>query len=198
MGADSETLDYYTDNADAYAQRALQHVGEAPLAEFASRVPNGGAILDLGCGSGWAAAHFRNAGFAVTAIDGSQGLADAAAARHGLTVTVATFESLDADAEYDGIWASFCLLHDSRDAMPRHLFRLHRALRPGGHLYIGLKEGTGQNRDRFGRMYTYFGQDEMTANLLAAGFMDPEITAFQSPGMAGVEEPCLHIFARRD
>ena len=39
----------------------------------ASALPAGGDVLDFGCGSGWAAAHLRDAGFQVSAIDGSSG-----------------------------------------------------------------------------------------------------------------------------
>lgn len=198
MVADRSTLDFYTAEASTYAERAARHVPEAPLDEFAAALPAGGDVLDFGCGSGWAAAHFRELGFSVTAIDGSPGLAAQACERYGVSVTVARFDAFAAEAAFDGIWASFCLLHDSRAAMPGHLSRLRRALRPGGLLYIGLKEGAGQRRDSLGRLYTYFGRQEMADLLTAAGFAPPRITAFDSPGLEGAVEPCLQIFANRD
>lgn len=197
MAADKSTLDFYTAEACAYADRAAGHATEAPLGEFAAALPPGGDVLDFGCGPGWAAAHFKDLGFAVTAIDGSPGLAAQARARYGLVVTVMQFDVFEARAAFDGIWASFCLLHDSRAAMPGHLSRLHRSLRTDGLLYLGLKEGTGERRDDLGRLYTYFGKQEITDLLMHAGFGLPRIRAFESLGLEGSVEPCLHIFANR-
>ena len=82
--------------------------------------------------------------------------------------------------------------------MPDHLARLRRALRPGGVLYLGLKEGTGERRDDHGRFYTYFGAEEMRSLLADAGFAAPSILHDEGAGFSGVTEPLLHIFARRD
>ena len=153
--------------------------------------------LIFGCGSGWAAGRFRDLGFEVDAIDGSEGLAAEAQARYGIKVSVASFDSLAAIDRYHGIWASFCLLHDSREAMPAHLCRLHRALHPGGLLYLGLKEGTGCRRDALDRFYTYFEQAEISGLLTKAGFNEPEIDCYSAPGMEGQDEPCMDIFVRR-
>lgn len=197
MGLDDKTLAFYDAEASVYAERASKHVAEAPLSEFARALPTNGKILDFGCGPGWAAAQFKSQGFEVTAIDGSAGLAAQAKQLYDVDVVVAPFDSLTDEQTYDGIWASFCLLHDSRAAMPGHLGRLYRALRPDGVLYLGLKEGTTERRDRLGRHYTYFGQREIVDLLIAAGFTAPRVTAFMSLGMEGQEEPCLHIFANR-
>ena len=198
MASDNSTLAYYDTQAANYATRAADHTAQAPLEEFVAAVPSGGDVLDFGCGAAWAAAHFRDNGLNVTALDGSAGLAAEARARYGIDVTVAPFESLDAISAFDRIWASFCLLHVPRAQMSGHLLRLATALRPGGVLYLGLKEGTGERIDPLGRHYTYFAQDEISDLLKAAGFGPARITAYSAPGMEGKDEPCLHIFANRD
>ena len=154
-------------------------------------------MLDFGCGSGWAAHALEGQGFRVSALDGSAGLAEEARRRYGIAVRVARFEELDDDALHGGIWASFCLLHDSRAAMPGPLARLARALAPGGWLYLGLKEGAGERRDRLGRRYTYFGEAEIGALLAAAGFPEVEITVEQAAGYDGTMTGMMHILARR-
>lgn len=197
MGADRETLAFYTAEAQTYAAGVDVAMAKTELRTFIEGLPAGGPVLDFGCGSGWAANHFGLNGFDVQAYDGSTGLAAQARSRYGIDVTVGPFEDFGAQNAFDGIWASFCLLHDTRDAMPGHLARLHEALRPGGLLYVGLKEGTGSERDTLGRLYTYYTGPEISGLLCEAGFLAPSISTRVEAGFSGKSEPCLHIFARR-
>jgi len=197
MTADPQTLAFYDGEAAAYAGYASDRAGQVLLARFADRLEPGASVLDFGCGSGWAAHALAGRGFRASALDGSAGLAREALRRYGVVVRVARFEALDDAGLHGGIWASFCLLHDSREAMPGHLARLHRALEPGGLLYLGLKEGAGESRDRLGRRYTYFGEAEIGGLLAAAGFPAPEIAVEQSTGYDGSRFDVLHILARR-
>jgi SAM-dependent methyltransferase len=198
MSGDEATLDFYTREAAAYADYTSQEKRSPLLVRFAEFLPAGGDVLDFGCGSGWGANRFNEMGFRAVGFDGSEGLAAEARERYGVDVTVGRFDSFDAEAAYDGIWASFCLLHDTRAAMPGHLVRLHRALRPGGALYVGLKQGEGESRDSLGRLYTYFGADEMTGYLTDAGFGRIEIETDQTTGYDGADVISMHIFAHRD
>jgi SAM-dependent methyltransferase len=197
MSADIETLAFYDGEAAAYATYASDKAERVWLTRFADRLAPGASVLDFGCGSGWAAHAFNERGFRASALDGSAGLAAEARRRYGIEVRVGRFEELDDDGLYGGVWASFCLLHDTRDAMPGHLTRLARALIPGGWLYLGLKEGAGESRDRLGRRYTYFGAAEIEALLKAAGLPEPEITVEQATGYDGAKSGMMHILARR-
>jgi len=198
MGGDRETLDFYDGQAATYADY-LATTARAPwLERFIAHLPEGAAVLDLGCGSGWAAARLREAGFDVVAMDASAGLAAEATARYGIEVTVAPFEALDVEGVHDAVWASFSLLHDSRAAMPGHLARIRRSLRPGGLLYLGLKEGTGEHRDGLGRLYTYFGAEEVSGLLAAAGFREVEREIEAGRSYDGAPARMLHVIARRD
>ena len=198
MTADNQTLAFYDGEASAYAAYTSGDGKGAWLARFAARLQPGAPVLDFGCGSGWAAHEFKGQGFRVSALDGSAGLAGEARRRYGVEVRVARFEELDDVSLHDGIWASFCLLHDTRDAMPGHLARLHRALTPGGWLYLGLKQGEGEERDSLGRRYTYFGEAEIGGLLRAAGFRQVEIAVEQSTSYDGAKAAILHILARRE
>ena len=197
MTADTGTLAFYDTEAAAYATYASDKAERKWLARFAARLEPGASVLDFGCGSGWAADAFARQGFRISALDGSAGLAAEARRRYGVVVRVARFEALDDEGRHGGIWASFCLLHDTREAMPGHLARLHRALEPGGWLYLGLKEGAGESRDRLGRRYTYFGEAEIGGLLVGAGFPELEITVEQAAGYDGVKAGMMHILARR-
>jgi SAM-dependent methyltransferase len=196
-GGDAATLAFYTRSAAAYADYAAQEERSPRLARFAAMLPRGGDVLDFGCGSGWAANELNRMGLHATGVDGSAGLAAEARRRYGLDVAVGPFEQLDAQAAFDGIWAGFSLLHDRHAAMPGHLARLQRALRPGGVLYLGLKEGDGESRDSLGRFYSYFRETEISGMLAAAGFTVLSSEVEPARGFDGALVASLHVLARR-
>lgn len=193
---DRGTLDYYSAEAKTYADFVGDAKRSPQLKAFAGAVTPGGQILDFGCGHGWASAVLAEAGFDVTPLDAAEGFAAQAQARYGLTLRLARFDEMNDVAAFDGIWASFSLLHDTRAAFPGHLTRLRRAARPGAPLYLGLKEGVGEKRDALGRFYTFFGVDEVTGHLQDAGWGDIAVEGEVAAGLAGTADPVLHITAR--
>ena len=148
-------------------------------------------------GGGWAAKRMLEAGYEVDAFDGSAGLAKEAAALTGLDVKVHRFEDFDAQDRYDGIWASFCLLHVPRTEMPANLARIYEALKAGGVFYLGLKAGSGEKRDSLGRFYSYFEPEYITGLLLDAGFDEPQVRLRAGDGYDGEPEETMHIFTAR-
>ena len=197
-GADDQTLAFYDAEASAYADH-VSDGGRAPyLMKFVASLPPGGRALDLGAGPGWAAARMAAAGLDVLAQDASAGLLAEAERRHGLRTRRAMFAELDDASEWDGIWASFSLLHASKGEMAGNLARCRSALKPGGLLYLGLKAGAGERRDRLGRFYAYYEAGELRDLLAAAGFA--EIDVRERPAEAGYDGAptrALHAFARR-
>jgi ubiquinone/menaquinone biosynthesis C-methylase UbiE len=195
MTADRRTIDLYTEKAADYAARFQSGEPRPRLEAFIDALPEGGHALDLGCGTGSAAARMRDRGLTVTAIDASPGMADLARDRFGLEVTVATFDELSGDALYDGVWASFSLLHAPREDMPGHLAAIHRALKPNGRFVIGLKTGTGTHRDALGRRYTYYTEDELMGLLQAAGFTPERTETGSGKGLDGTVAPWIVMTA---
>lgn len=195
--ADAATIAFYDANAEDYAAAATCPEGFEHLARFMADLPPGGSVLDFGCGEGWAAGRLAAEGFDVLGIDASESLLAIAGARPGVKVRQALFEDLDERRAYDGVWASFSLLHAPHATLPGHLARISRALRPAGRLYLGLKEGTGEKRDRLGRRYSYFTAEEVSAHLDAVGFAPPEIDRIEGRGMTGDVEFFLHFHTRR-
>lgn len=197
MGSDPDTLAFYTREASSYAEATADEKRSPVLAQFAALLPGDARVLDFGCGSGWAAGQFQSLGFDVAGFDGSEGLALEAKERYGIDVSIGVFSEFVAVDAFDAIWASFCLLHDTREAMPGNLKRLAAALRTDGYLYVGLKEGEGMERDTLGRRYTYFSQPEMRGLLRDAGFSVLSMTTEPSVGFDGSPCTSLHIFAQR-
>ena len=68
----NSTLDYYNRSADKYIEDSLHADVSDLYAHFLPKVPKGGSILDLGCGSGRDSKHFMELGYLVTAVDGSE------------------------------------------------------------------------------------------------------------------------------
>ena len=195
--ADQGTMAAYAANVEKYRNLVTKQGGNAHLAGFLTHLPDGGAILDFGCGVGDSAARMRDAGFAVSCMDASPDMAAMAKEQHGLDVEVASFDELAVEAAYDGIWASFSLLHAPRAEMPGNLARIHRALRPGGVFYMGLKMGGHEARDAAGRFYAYFGEEELVRMLGEAGFTSLKIEEDSMIGLLGDREACIHFTARR-
>ncbi len=169
--SDDKTIAIYDAQVSAYADKTDKINAEDPrLATFVAACPPGGAVLDLGCGPGASAAIMAQAGLHVTAWDASAEMVAQAATHPGVTARQAVFDDLTDQTVYDGIWANFSLLHAPRADFPRHLAAIHRALRPGGVLMIGMKLGTGEARDGLGRFYTYYTQEALMTHLTQAGF----------------------------
>ena len=197
MSGDKATLDFYDKEASVYAPWSAPKAKFAWLEKFLSLAPETGRLLDFGCGGGWAAKRMLEAGYEVEAFDGSAGLATEASTLTGLDVKVQRFEEFDETDRYDGIWASFCLLHASRSEMPANLARIYRSLKPGSVLYLGLKAGSGEKRDSLGRFYSYFEPEFITELLAQAGFQEPQIRLRDGEGYDGLPEKSMHIFTAR-
>ncbi|TYB80020.1 class I SAM-dependent DNA methyltransferase [Maritimibacter fusiformis] len=193
MTADHETLLVYETRAHDYAE--LVGRAAAPgFADFVAALPQGGHVLDLGCGPGDSARRFLDAGFSVDAVDAVPAMVSRAR-ELGVPARQATFDQIDTLDTYDGIWANFSLLHAPRATFPGHLARLHRALKPGGRLHIGMKLGTGEARDRLGRFYTYYSEDELMRHLTKAGFTPTTTHHGAGTGLDGTRSPWIWVQA---
>jgi SAM-dependent methyltransferase len=164
---DDETLRFYRQNAQAYAEWAKGP--SARLSGFLALLPPAGSILELGCGAGNHSAKMLAAGFAVRATDGSPEMAAIAARRLGHPVETMLFHELDEFEAYHGIWASACLLHVPRDELAGILRRIRHALKPSGAFYASFKIGEGGGRDNLGRYYNYPSPQWLQATYAAAG-----------------------------
>lgn len=196
MSVDTDTIRLYDQKAGEYADLTDDGMRKDPrLAAFIAALPEHGHALDLGCGPGTSAALMAEAGLQVTAMDASRQMVALASEKPGVTAKQASFDDLDGKALYDGVWASFSLLHAPRSAMPRHLTSIRRALKPGGIFVIAVKTGRGAARDKLGRLYTYYEEDELTALLHKHGFVPGEITRGYDAGLSGEDAHWFSVMA---
>jgi SAM-dependent methyltransferase len=156
-----EAEDYDLATFAFYEREAAVYTGQPhdgrfqPLWRFLENVAPGAEILELGCGGGRDAEEMIRLGFRVTPTDGSPAMATQAERRLGRPVRVMTFEALDAEAEFDAVWASASLLHARAAALPGVIVSIRRALRPGGRFFASFKLGEGEGYDRLGRYYNF-------------------------------------------
>lgn len=186
--SDARTLAVYNSQTDAYeAMMAAEAASDRVLRSFIDTVPPGGRVLDLGCGPGTHARVMAEAGLAVEAIDASRAMAARANRIPGVAARLGRFEDVAGEARYDGVWASFSLLHAPRRALPVHLARIARALRSGAPLFVGMKTGQGEGRDRLGRFYVFYTPSELEARLCEAGLAPCEAWTGMGRGLDGTE-----------
>ncbi|MBN2043799.1 MAG: class I SAM-dependent methyltransferase [Anaerolineales bacterium] len=147
----------------------LSHIWEA----FCGMIPPMSRILDLGCGSGRDAAVFTALGHWVAGMDFSMGMLREAARRAPGNYLQGDMTCLPfAPASFDAAWLNASLLHLPRQLAPGVLAEVREVLKPGGVLYLSLKEGQGEFwEQREGqRFFTLFGVDEVGGLLVEAGF----------------------------
>ena len=149
--AEKLTLDYYNENARAFCDDTQDVEFLAFQRAFTSHLPEGGRILDLGCGSGRDSRAFLNAGYQVTAVDGSAELCRIASEFIGQPVLCSTFQDYVPEEEFDGIWACASLLHIPSEELAGIIARLAGSLRRGGCFYVSFKYGDfrGMRNGRF-------------------------------------------------
>ena len=156
------TIDYYNRHADRFFRESFDLDMEELYAAFLSLVPAGGDILDAGCGSGRDSLFFSRRGYRVTAFDASEQLAVLSARLTGLPVLRLTFQQIDFEGEFDGVWACASLLHVPRGEMDDVLARLASALKPGGVMYASFKYGDGE-WEQGGRFFNSYDEGSFAA-----------------------------------
>lgn len=161
----NETLKYYDDNAEEFVRNTI-NVNFAEIQEkFIKLLPDGGKILDFGCGSGRDASYFYKRGFLVDAVDGSAELCKLAGRYSGINVRQMLFSELNAVEEYDGIWACSSILHLPIAELKEVMIKILCALKSYGWFYASFKYGEFEGV-RNGRYFTDFTKESFERFIL--------------------------------
>lgn len=150
------TLDYYNKNSEEYFNSTLNVDMTNTYKEFLKLVPEGGKILDLGCGSGRDSMNFMKLGYEVIAVDGAKKLAKRASVLLRKEVIVSTFEELELKEKFHGIWACASLLHIKREDLKIVLNNLYNNLDDKGVFYMSFKYGEKEYVDDKNRYFNCF------------------------------------------
>ncbi len=163
------TLEFYDADPEGYFDRTFRRNVSSSLERFASRLPEGARILDLGCGSCRDTLRFRDMGFDVVPADGSEGMRRVAKERLGIDVVPMRFDELPWIEEFDGVWACSSLLHVPSADIPLIFSLIRRSLRPDGVFFCSFKRGDFEG-ERDGRRYTDMTSDRLHTVLTSSGF----------------------------
>ncbi len=171
------TIDYYNENAKKYFETTYKANMSKQYEMFLKYIKERGSILDFGCGSGRDSLYFKDLGYKVTAIDGSEEMCKLARQYTGLAVKHMQFLDLCDIEAYDGIWACASILHAPRKQMIDILKKMRNALQHDGSMYVTLKNGTTDEITPECRSYSYYSKDEFEEKADSANLKVVEYTS---------------------
>lgn len=154
----NKTLSYYDLKAQEYVSETRSLVLSETQELFLKYIPEGGKILDFGCGSGRDSKLFLDKGFTVHAVDGSEKMCQLASEYTGIDVERMSFDELRDVGVYDGIWACASILHVEKEFLPDILKKMATAVKSGGVIHASFKYGTFEGMKN-GRYFTYLTED---------------------------------------
>lgn len=191
------TLDYYNKQAENFSAGTQKINFSVIQDEFCSFIPKNGHILDLGCGAGRDSKAFLNAGYKVTAIDGSDELCKVASEFIGQNVICSTFQEYIPTDTFDGVWACATLLHLSYDDIVDVMNKLSDKLNHGGCFYASFKYGdfSGVRNGRFFQNMTEEEFSKLLEKMPNYKIISSKVTSDVRPGRE--EEKWLNIFLKR-
>lgn len=150
-----DSVDYYNQHAAQYYDNTVELNMENILDRFIELLPEGAAVLDLGCGSGRDSLYLIEHGFDVTALDGSEELCELARIHLGQDVLCMRYEEMNFSGVFDGVWACASLLHAPEESIDAILDKVIDSMNGAAILYLSFKYGEyeGMRNGRYFRDY---------------------------------------------
>ena len=180
----------------------------AELDAFATALPTGARVLEVGTGSGRDARALEAHGLTVRRTDVTPAFVTALRAEgveaevlDPLTDDLADPARPGEATPYDAVWANACLLHVARADLPLVLTRLATVTTPGGPLGLSLKEGDGDGWSTHGsvrtpRRFVYWREQPLRDALTGAGWSVGEVD--RTDGLRGERWLTVVAHRRRD
>ena len=180
-----DTIEWYDNNAEQYWENSKRVSFEDVIDNFLQRLPAQALILDVGCGTGRDTRVFHDKGAHVAGVDISEGLLLVARRENpDITFVTADFVRLPFEGRsFDGVWSHASLVHlETLEEVKQALREFYRVLRPGGFLYVYVKDQQGKEKtaivsdslSQHDRFFRYYSADELTELLQEAGFSNQE------------------------
>lgn len=158
MTDSKRTILFYDTHSEEFAQAANTADMRRDYERFLKYVPQGGSIVDMGCGSGRDLKFFRESGYAASGVDASKGMCRVAREYSGCNVVHCDALSWTSTSKIDAIWANGSLLHLHTDEIITFLKTKSLFLKPGGILYFSMKAGIPEGFDEKDRYFTPFSE----------------------------------------
>ena len=156
----TDSSQYYNTHAEQYAKTTFEVDMSAQYALFLPHLEKRALILDAGCGSGRDSLVFKQRGYTVQAFDASEAMVESTRSLAQVPVRKLTFQEMDYDQEFDGIWACASLLHVPKQELGKVFSLLAKALKSKGFLYCSFKNRE-ESFEKDGRVFSCFTPDSM-------------------------------------
>lgn len=139
-----QTSEVYDEISASYATKFNEPSDN--IDDFLKLIRKGGKILDAGCGPGVDVAYIASKGFDVIGIDLSGKMLEIAKKKNPrIYFKKADIRKLNFKPNtFDGIIASFSLIHIPKKDVNKTVDNFHKLLKPWGIIYIGIQEGKSQ------------------------------------------------------
>jgi SAM-dependent methyltransferase len=190
--------DGYDEIAEAYASwEEAGGVKERYLARLAELVPEGGRVLDLGCGTGERVTRHLLERYQVVGVDISPHSIEVARREvPGADYRCGDMAELDLEPEsFDGVVAFFSIIHVPREEQPEVLASILRWLNPGGHAIVTLGAADGEGTGDFlgaEMFWSSWSREQNLASLTEAGF---EVVSAEDVAEEEHGEPVTFLWA---
>lgn len=138
---DQNTVNYYDKNSNRFIEGTVNADMSEHYEKFLAYIPDGGTIIDAGCGSGRDVKFFKNRGYKVIAFDYSIKMAEMASAHAGIDVMHCDFLEFEVREKVHGIWACASLLHVDEKKQREVLVKYREYLLEGGVFFMSFKYG---------------------------------------------------------
>ena len=165
----NQTIEYYNQNAEAYFLNTVDVDFDRLRRKFVSYLPEHARIIDIGCGSGRDVKAFCDMGYDAVGLDASEEMARVARKQLGVNVITGDMADWIAEEPYDGIWCCAALLHLHEEEAERFLSNLKANLKPGGVVFISVKEGIETGYDDKGRYMRNYTEEDLRERLRISG-----------------------------
>ena len=157
----NSTIDYYDRNADEYFARTADVTLDEIYSRFLKYIPEGGRIMDLGCGSGRDVKWFCDHGYEAYGLDASRELVSKASEEYDIPIFTGLIEEWTTSTPFDGVWCCASLMHLDDSALEQFFENLKYNLKPGGVLFMSVKSGIETGLDEQGRYFRNFTEEDV-------------------------------------
>ena len=154
----NSTIDYYDRNADEYFDRTSDVTFDEIYSRFLKYIPDGGRIMDLGCGGGRDVKWFCDHGYDVYGLDASRELVSKATVKYDVPVFTGLIEEWNTSTPFDGVW---CCASLDDNALDQFFDNLKYNLKPSGVLFMSVKSGIETGLDEQGRYLRDFTEKDI-------------------------------------
>ncbi len=168
---EKNTINYYNENANLFVEGTLSADMSEHYEKFLSYIPEGGTIIDAGCGSGRDVRYFRSLGYKVIAFDYSIKMVELASAHGGIRVMHTDFLGFDTKEKAHGIWACASLLHVDEKKQREVISKYKKYLHKDGVFYMSFKYGE-ESYEKGGRYFYCHTLETLKEMILEIGDYD--------------------------